>query len=118
MAKRIKQTDNRGVFESTLLRAVRSARWLLPDTEEAVEEEERLFGKDFPELPESLRDPLSALQRPRHRRKPPASKPAQSVEVEESLARAAREGSSEPISPEIEARMRRDRERAGSGEDG
>lgn len=118
MAKRNKATDDRGEFENALLGAVRSARWLLPESEEDVEKEERLFGKDSLELPESLRDPLSALQRPRHRRKPPASKPAQSGEVEESLARAAREGSSESISPEIEARMRRDRERAGSEEDG
>jgi len=108
--------DDNGDFEVSLLRAVRSAGWLLPTSEAAVEEDEGSTGDDTCALPEELSDPLSALDPSRKRRVAPTlTVPKRAVDVDESLARAAREGNEkEAISREVEDRMRSDKERARS----
>ena len=119
MANKAKTThDENRTFERSLLRAVRSARWLLPTSERAVEEEE-LIGGETASLPAELSDPLAALDPSQRRRTTSAHQtPGRADEVDESLARAAREGNENAaISPEAESRMQNDRRKAESDRD-
>ncbi len=113
MARRRKTSEDRReeALERAIHKAVRAEAWLLPENEDEVAESEVDFVEDDVELPESLADPLAVLnrevrQKPRTRR---TREPDRAYEEE--LRRAAREGHGR-ITPEIEARMRRDRRAA------
>ena len=94
-----------------LHRAFSSLGWRLPETEDEIAEAEEWVEKHPPLVPPEIADSEQALARPRGRaiaiRK--VSLEADDA-IEENLARAAREGGSIP--PEIEERMRKDREDA------
>lgn len=116
MAKKTKTTSDNGGFEASLFRAIRSARWLLPTSEQAVAEDDEALGDEPYALPEELSDPLGALEASRRTRTTRVVEtPRRAEEVDASLARAAREGDENAaISEEIEKRMKRDKERARS----
>ena len=86
---------------------------VIPTTPEDVLRAEKALGEQFEALPEELADPEILLRRldQQEESEPlrivPLSSPEQGA-VEKALARAARQGSEIP--PEIEERMRRDRE--------
>jgi hypothetical protein len=101
-----KQNLERHVYE-----AMRSLGWIIPTTEEDVARAEAMLSKEVAALPEELMDPYHILESMDS--DCPASDPQPlpvDAEVEENLARAAREGG--VIRPEIEQRMRRDRQTA------
>lgn len=102
--------DERG-FTQALRNVLNSRGWLLPESEEEVAAQEPLVDAMMTELPEVLRDAAAILQ-PLDRTDPrPARSSPLPEDIEESLARAAREGQGE-VPPEIEERMRRDRAEA------
>lgn len=94
------------VYEAFLARG-----WIIPQTEGDVSKTEaKIAAIDDQELPDQLRDPYTVLSRAIETRpKVVALSPAVS-ETPELLARAAREG--KDIPPDIEERMRYDREMA------
>ena len=94
-----------------LHRALSSLGWRLPESEDEIAEVEQWADEHPPHVPPEVADPARALARPRGRAIPlrPVSLEAGDA-IEENLARAAREGGSIP--PEIEERMRKDREDA------
>jgi hypothetical protein len=96
-------------FEQDLCRALRLGGLLLPETEEEVRAAE---AENLSEaLPLELRDPHTVLKRVRGRRHKVVSiGETASHEIEENLARAAREGGKIP--PDVERVMQRDREAA------
>jgi hypothetical protein len=92
--------------------AMTSLGWTVPQCEDDVRRaEERLDEAPAP-LPASLEDPNVVFNRPddQTRAEPDVVLFPSDPLIEENLARAAREGG--PIPPEIEERMRRDREAA------
>jgi len=96
-------------FEQDLYRALRLEGLLLPETEGEVRAAE---ADDLCEAPPlALRDPRTVLKRVRSKPHQTSSAgPAASPEIEDNLARAAREGGKIP--PEVEREMQRDREAA------
>ena len=92
-------------------RALASLGWRLPQTGDEIAEAEEWAKSNPPDVPAHVADPVQALARPTLRSVPlrPVSLEAEE-EVEENLARAAREGAEIPA--EIEERMRKDRDDA------
>lgn len=91
--------------------AMRLLGWIIPTTEDDVERAEAMLTTEKIDLPQQLKDPYQLLESldsdcPSFDPEPVAA----DVDVEENLARAAREGGT--ILPEIEQRMRRDRQAA------
>ncbi len=98
-------------LERQVYEAMRSLGWIIPTTEEDVERAEALLSKEIIELPEDLRDPYAIPASMDSDCPPSDHNPSTGdAEVEENLARAAREGG--VIRPEIEQRMRQDRQAA------
>ncbi|MBN1344546.1 MAG: hypothetical protein JXQ73_17785 [Phycisphaerae bacterium] len=100
-------------------RALREMGWTVPQTEDDVRSAEVELAEFMrPEdLPPELNDPGAVLDRPSdapHAAPNPLQFP-QGHEIEENLARAAREGIRIP--PELEEILRRDREAAERGVD-
>jgi hypothetical protein len=98
-------------LERHVYEAMRSLGWIIPTTEEDVARAESMLSREAVELPEELKNPYHILES--MDTDCPASDPEPvpvDAEVEENLARAAREGG--VIRPEIEQRMRRDRQAA------
>lgn len=92
-------------------RALAPLGWRLPETEDEIAEAEEWAAEHPPNIPAHVADPAQALSRPRPRPVPlrPVSLEAEE-DVEENLARAAREGGDIPA--EVEERMQKDREDA------
>jgi len=88
--------------------AMKNDGLLLPTTKEEVEREEARQEEETISIPESLKDPFKILER----NQPPIlnKRIITDKKADEGLARAAREGGD--ILPEIEEKMRRDREEA------
>lgn len=83
--------------------------WLTRLDDKILKEDEILFEQSRHELPIELSDPSSIIQKIRERESAAKEKTASiNQAVAENLARAAREGGK--IAPEIEERMKRDRE--------
>jgi len=114
------QSDSPGardVGEAQVYAAMKSLRWIVPECEDDVGRAERTLSAPAEGLPQALRDAGAVFNRT-VASGPPRPTPAVSAadaRVDEGLARAAREGG--VISPEIEARMRRDREAAEKRQD-
>ena len=92
--------------------AVRSLGWTAPQCDEDVLAAERRLAAEPVALPAELQEPAAVWNRPDSRRQ---SEPVflpfpASPDIDATLARAAREAGR--LSPEIEERMRRDREAA------
>jgi hypothetical protein len=105
------QLQNKHNIEGRIYDAMRALGWMIPTTEEDVEEAELMLSKEEPPLPEELQDPYQTLDGMDSDCLPFDPAPvAVDAEVEENLARAAREGG--VIRPEIERRMRADRQAA------
>jgi hypothetical protein len=94
------------VYEAFLARG-----WIIPQTEAEVSRAEAEMVGECDELPAELRDPYAVLSRALETgAKVLALHPVDDEEMPKQLARAAREG--KDIPPEIEERMRHDREAA------
>lgn len=112
-----KQPENNGPLQSKVnverhvFDAMRSLGWIIPTTEEDVAFAEAMLSREVVELPEELKDPYPILESIDADCPPiPAAPVPRDAQVEENLARAAREGGD--IQPEIEQQMRRDRQAA------
>jgi hypothetical protein len=108
-----KKPDERAPNEEELERlaydTMQSLGWLIPQTPADVARAEEALAEEPVELPESLRDPYAVLDAPpKERTGSPC--PLAEGDAAELLARVAREGGTIP--PEVEERMRRDREQA------
>ena len=107
--KKLKNEDpppNKEDLERHVYNAMRSLGWIIPTTEEDVERAETALSKEEVELPEELKDPYQTLESIDSDCPPFESEDLPvDAEVEENLARAAREGG--VIWPEIEERMQR-----------
>jgi hypothetical protein len=102
---------NKDNLERRVYDAMRALGWIIPTTEEDVERAESMLSKEAVPLPEELKDPYQTLEGMDSDCPPFDPEPAAvNAEVEEHLARAAREGG--VIRPEIEQRMRADRQAA------
>jgi len=99
-------------LEHQILRAMRAEGWLAPETVPEVLEAEKALAENQMDVSEASFEQARALLRAADTaRVIPLSKPkAVRMDLSENLARAAREGG--VISPEIEERMRRDRDAA------
>lgn len=96
-------------FEARLYEYLKRSGRLIPTTSEEVEVAEKWIAQQDIQVPEELLGLSGCALRPR---KPTARIlpfPAPATDIEQGLARAAREGNKQ-ISPEVEARMKRDRE--------
>ena len=95
------------VYEAFLARG-----WIIPQTEADVSRAEaEIAVGEYEELPSKLRDPYAVLKRSSERQAKVLSlQQADDDEMTEQMARAARFG--KDIPPEIEERMRQDREAA------
>lgn len=104
-------------LEQLIFEAMKVKGWVLPETEEEVRAAESNHSEKWEELPPHLVDPYAVLRRARERQTTVVPlAPPESREVEDNLARAAREG--RPISADIEQKMKVDRQVAEqSGDD-
>ncbi|MDX6406585.1 MAG: hypothetical protein QOH70_4040 [Blastocatellia bacterium] len=94
------------VYEAFLARG-----WIIPQTEGDVSKvEAKMTAEDHQELPFELRDPHTILNRVLEGRSKILALSPPADDTPELLARAAREG--KDIPPDIEERMRHDREKA------
>jgi hypothetical protein len=113
MAKSKNKGDkaNRSLLERELLLAIRAEGWLAPETEQEVLEAEKTLAAERITMPTSLDHPRGLLYRADGARTIHLPQPKiESAEETENLARAAREGGK--ISPEVEERMKKDRDAA------
>jgi hypothetical protein len=102
---------NKDSLERRVFDAMRSLGWIIPTTDEDVERAESMLAKEVIDLPDELKDPYQTLEGMTSDCPPFDPAPVLSdAGVEENLARAAREGGI--IRPEIEQRMRQDRQAA------
>ena len=111
----IKKNNSKDEFENTkdlerkIYATLRSKGLIIPITAQEVLDAEAMMKGNMIELPEELRDPEVILNRSKQKLSIKFSPLSSSnKEMEENLARAAREDGN--ISPEIEERMRKDRE--------
>jgi len=95
---------------------MREEGWLAPETEAEVLQTEPKLASETITMPTSFNHPRELLHRNIEIRTAQSTTTPKSSEVEENLARAAREGGK--ISPEVEQRMKRDRDAAESGNKG
>ena len=105
----VKEGDDDSKLGLAIVESARSLGWLLPETEQQVAAEEE--NLEDVQLPPSLLDPYAVLDRVAASTKKPRTDPASSEELEQELARAAREGAGQ-IPAEVEDQMKRDREAA------
>jgi hypothetical protein len=105
-------SGQRNVSDKELLHAMRRAQWLVPETVEEVAKAEAEVEKTVTDRPTSFNDPLMLLTQGIRLNYVNSISPAEDEEVTEGLGRAAREG--RVISPEVEERMKRDRDTAES----
>jgi hypothetical protein len=113
MAKSKNKADkaDRILLERELLLAIRAEGWLAPETEQEVLEAEKKLASERTTIPTSLDHPRELLYRAGSVRAIHFSQPKiESARETENLARAAREGGT--ISPEVEERMKKDRDAA------
>lgn len=103
--------DN-SALEREILQAMHDDDWLAPETEEAVKRAEAQLAEEKIAIPTSFERPRDLLRGSGKIRVIRRSKLNDQSETREDLARAAREGGT--ISPEIEQRMKTDRDRAES----
>ncbi len=107
-----RRPEHNDILEHEVQQAAAALGWTVPQTEDEVRQAESELTKHPTDLPEAMRDLGSALERAEQRQSSvphPLPLPGDPT-IEQNLARAAREGG--PIPPEIEARLRRDREAA------
>lgn len=113
----IKKNNAKDAFENTkdierkIYATLRAKGLIIPITAQEVLDAEAIMKDNMVELPKELRDPDVILNRAKQKlsiKFTPLS--SSNKEIEENLARAAREDGN--ISPEIENRMRKDREAA------
>ena len=111
----IKKNNSKDEFENTkdlerkIYATLRSKGLIIPITAQEVLDAEAMMKGNMIELPEELRDPEVILNRSKQKLSIKFSPLSSSnKEMEENLARAAREDGN--ISPEIEERMKKDRE--------
>ena len=98
-------------LDSEILEAMCLEGWLIPQTVEAVLQAERELAEAPITLPAELCDPSKILKRPASPLRLVRSGVSSSDNsMVENLARAARNGA--PLPPEVEERMRKDREKA------
>src|SRR5262245_19402847 len=95
--------------EQLIYDAMQSLGWLIAQTPEDVARAEEALAEEAVELPDSLRDPYAVLDAPPKERAA-RRRPLPENDAADQLARVAREGGTIP--PEVEAQMRKDRERA------
>jgi hypothetical protein len=106
-----RKKPDRATLEREVLQAMHDEGWLAPETESDVARAEAQLAAEKIQIPASFENPRDLLRRARKIRTNNASAmDQQHVEARENLARAAREGGT--IAPEIEERMRRDRDAA------
>ncbi len=116
MAKKRKEpapTDKGSeVIEANVHQAIRSLGWAVPECEQDVRRAEAELSASATPLPESLGDAAAVFEGKTDGGVANVSLAefGTDAQVEENLARAARQGGKIP--PEIEQRMRRDREDA------
>jgi hypothetical protein len=96
-------------FEACVHEYLKKTNRLIPTTPEDVEAMERWIAAQDIQVPEELLRQHGCSLTPSQPSARILKFPTQSNEVEMGLARAAREGG-KPISPEVEQRMKRDRE--------
>lgn len=99
-------------LEREILRAMHDEDWLAPETEDAVIRAEAHLAGEKVTIPTSFERPRDLLRRSGKIRIIRHSERSEQNEAREDLARAAREGGK--ISPEIEERMKADRDHAES----
>ncbi len=115
-------SPGRGPGEPDVHQAMRSLGWLVPECEDDVRRAETQLAGTAPPLPAELADAAAVFQGKLGGGAPDMGPIAfgPDAQAEGNLARAARQGGKIP--PEIEDRMRRDREDAerelDAGEDG
>jgi len=97
-------------LESEILRAMHDEDWLAPETEDAVTRAEARLAGEKVTIPTSFERPRDLLRHSGKIRIIRRSERSEQNEARENLARAAREGGK--ISPEIEERMKADRDHA------
>lgn len=103
------ELQNEEALEQAVYEAMKSLGWIIPQIPEDVEKSEAELAKHPIEIPARLRD-AEAVFRETSGSRCRAPVPPTDFVSEENLARVAREGAAVP--PEIEERMRRDREAA------
>jgi hypothetical protein len=100
-----------GMLEKQVLLAMRVKGWLAPETEAEVLEAEKTLAAERITMPTSFDHPRELLIRTsRFRTIRSSQQKMANAQTTENLARAAREGGT--ISPEVEERMKRDRDAA------
>ena len=107
--RRTGRPDDAEAVAPLVERAMADLGWLIPRSEEEVAAAEAAPAARTVEIPEALRDPRRVLDRPHSSGRRYVPLPA-SADVEAALARAAREAGH--LTPEIERRMRLDRQAA------
>lgn len=100
------------VLEREILHAMHDEDWLAPETEDAVKRAEASLAAETITIPASFERPRDMLQHSGKIRIIRRSERSEQSETREDLARAAREGGA--VSPEIEERMKKDRDHAES----
>jgi len=106
-----KSPDDFEGLEQQVYEAFLARGWIIPQTEGDVSmTEAKIEAEDNVELPNQLRDPDTVLRRGLGARSKVLALAPVFEETRDLLARAAREG--RDISPDIEERMRHDREMA------
>lgn len=106
---RIGQTDHGNDIEAAIHEYLKKSNRLIPTTPEEVEAMERWIAEQDVRVPEELLGRQGCTLTPRQRQARVLRYPVHSSDVEQGLARAAREGG-KPVSTEVEERMKRDRE--------
>lgn len=104
------------IFERHVYEAMKQKGWIIPLTEDDVRRTETQLESKDRGLPDRLADPYALLSRAREANTQViALEAVQQAEIEENLARAARDGRSIPS--EIEQKMEFDRRAAERGSD-
>ena len=106
-----RKPDSRA-FEREILHAMHDEDWLAPETEDAVTRAETRLAEERVSIPTSFERPRDLLRHRGNIRIIGRTERNEQNEAREDLARAAREGGK--ISPEIEERMKADRDHAES----
>jgi hypothetical protein len=116
MSENQRNGDNSLALERTLLNAMRTQGWILPQTIEDVARAEEMQAQTQLPLPFSLRNPYEVLDRGNTElRRGQYFAVTPNPDIEESLAQAAREG--REIPPDVRMQMDLDREKSESEED-
>lgn len=111
-SKKRASSKQRSVLDNELLRAMHKAHWVAPETVEEVARAEAEIQDAKIDRPTSFQNPLEFLKQDLRLNYVNCISANDDDQVTEGLARAAREGGI--ISPEVEERMKRDRDTAES----